>query len=99
LWAVSEPTRGEQLPGLGEQVTVVGAEQAVVTDFDEAWREDVLEEATDELSRGHRAVLELLGGGFLVRESDVPIFQLAQAVIADRDAKDVRGEILEGLFA
>jgi hypothetical protein len=62
LWAASEPTRGEQLPGLGEQVTVVGAEQAVVTDFDEAWREHVLEEATNELFSGDGATLELVSG-------------------------------------
>jgi hypothetical protein len=46
------------------------AEQAVVTDFDEARREDVLEEATDELFGGEGATLELVRGGLFVRESD-----------------------------
>src|SRR5437870_97435 len=76
-----------------------GAEQAVVTDLDEAVGEDVLEEAADELLSGDGAVLELIGGGLFVSESDGAVFQLAQAVVAEGHAKDVRGEILEGLFA
>src|SRR5712692_7291927 len=76
-----------------------GAKQAVVTDLDEPIREQVLEEATDELLGGDGAVLELISGRLFERESDLAIFQLAQAVVADSDAKDVRGEILESLLA
>src|SRR5215204_6306793 len=75
-----------------------GAEQAVVTDLDEPAGEHVLEEATDELFRGDGATLELLSGRLLVSESDLALMQLAQAVVTDRDAKDVRGEIFEGLL-
>ena len=50
-----------------------GAEQAVVTDLDEARREDVLEEATNEPLRRDRALLKLIGGGFFVGESDLAI--------------------------
>jgi hypothetical protein len=75
------------------------AEQAVVTNLDEAWWEDVLEEATDELFGGEGTVLELVSGRLFVGESDVTILQLAEAVVAESDAKDVRGEILEGLQA
>ena len=74
-----------------------GAEQTVVADFDEARREDVLQETTDELGGGDGAVLELLRGGLFVRESYLALLQLADAVVADSDAEDVRGEILEGL--
>ena len=59
----------------------------------------MLEEAADELFSGDRTTLNLIGGRLFISESDVPIFQLAQAVVADSDAKDVRGEILEGLCA
>src|SRR5712691_8311047 len=76
-----------------------GAKQAVVTDLDEPIREQVLEEAADELCGADRTTLNLISGGLFIRESDVPIFQLAQAVVADSDAKDVRSEILEGLCA
>jgi len=30
-----------------EQLTITGTEQTVITDFDEAWWEDVLEKAAD----------------------------------------------------
>ena len=84
---------------MGEQVTVAGTEQTVVTDFDEAWWEDVLQEAADELRGRHRAVLDLRSGRVFIGESDVTIFELAQAVVAEGDAKDVRSEILEGPLA
>ena len=76
-----------------------GAEQTVVTDLDEAWREDVLQEAPDELFSGDSATLELVRGRFLVSESDLALMQLAQTVVTESDAKDIRGEILEGLDA
>jgi len=59
-------------------VTLGGAEQTVVADFDEAWREDVLEEAADELLCLEGAVLELVRGRLFVRESELIIFQFAQ---------------------
>ena len=59
----------------------------------------MLEEAADELLGAECAVAKLISGGLFVGERDVPIFQVAQAVVADGDAEDVRGEILEGLSA
>jgi len=41
-----------QLPGLIKQVTVGGRQQAVVTDFDETFWEDVLKEPADKLFGG-----------------------------------------------
>ncbi|MEK6283806.1 MAG: hypothetical protein AABN95_25905 [Acidobacteriota bacterium] len=76
-----------------------GAQQAVVTDFNEAWWEHVLEEAADELLGGDGATLELISGGVFVRESDLAIMEVAEAVVTEGHAKDVRGEILEGLGA
>ena len=73
-----------------------GTEQAVVTNLDEARREHVLEEATNELLGGKGALLELVSGRLFVSEGDLAIMQLAQTVVAEGDAKDVRSEILEG---
>src|SRR2546422_11363318 len=80
-------------------MTITGREQAEVAHFDKAWWEDVLEEATDERFGRHLTGLELVSGRLFIYESDVPIFQLAQTVVANGHAKDVRGEILEGLLA
>ena len=76
-----------------------GAEQAVVTDFDEAGWEHVLEEATDELLGGEGAALELVSRRLFVSESELALLQWTEAVVADSDAKDVRGEILKGWLA
>jgi len=78
---------------------VGGAEQPEVADLDEVWREDVLQEATDELLGAECAVAELVSGRLFVRESDLAIMQLAKTVVTEGDAKDVRGEILESLCA
>src|SRR5213078_4758654 len=61
--------------------------------------EDVLEEAANELLSGEGTVLELVSGRLFVSESDSAIMKLAQAVVGDSDAKDVRSEILKGLSA
>ena len=78
-----------------EAMTITGTEQTVITDFDEARREDVLEEAADELLGGDGATLELVGSRFLVIESDVAIFETDQATIGDGHAKDVRSKVFE----
>lgn len=76
-----------------------GAEQAVVTNLDEAWWEDMLEEATDELFGGDGAMLELISGRFFVGESDLAIMEVAEAVVAEGHTKDVGGEVLKSLLA
>ena len=59
----------------------------------------MLEEAANELLGGEGAVLELVSGGIFVRERDLASLQLAEAVVTEGHAKDVRGEIFEGLLA
>ena len=57
----------------------------------------MLEEATDELLSRDRAALNVIGGRLFIGESDVAVLQLTEAVVADSDAKDVGGEVLESL--
>ena len=59
----------------------------------------MLEEAADELLGRDRATLKLIGGRLFIGEDELAISELPQTVVADRDAKDVRSEILEGLSA
>lgn len=89
----------EQFSGLGQQVTVAGSEQTVVTDLDKAIRQDVLEEAADKLLSRDGATLKLIRGGILEGESDAAVFQREDPVITNGDAKDVRGEIFESRIA
>ena len=87
------------MSGFLQQLTMSGAEQTVVADFDEAWWEDVLEEAADELLGAEGALAKVVSGRLFVGESDLALLQFTQTVVADGDAKDVRSEILEGLCA
>lgn len=79
---------------LREPRALPGAEQTVVTNLDEARWEHMLEEAMDELFSGERSGLDLLGGRFFVLKRDLPVAALAQAMVAERDAKDVGSKIL-----
>ena len=47
-------------------------------------------------SAGRVATLDLVSGRFFVVKVTAPFSQLAQAIVGEGDAKDVRGEILEG---
>jgi hypothetical protein len=91
--------RIEQLPGLVKQMPVRGCEQAIVTDFDEAFGQNVLKEAADELFGRDGRVSGLIRGRILVGKSDLAILEGEDAVIADGDAKDVRGEVFESSLA
>lgn len=82
-----------------KQMTIARTKQAIVADLDEAIGEHVLEEAADELLGTDGALFELISGGVFIRESDLASLQLAEAVVAEGDAKDVRGEILESFGA
>jgi len=54
--------RIEQLPDAVKQMPVRGSEQAVVTDFDEAFGQDVLQEAADKLLGGNGRESGLISG-------------------------------------
>ena len=72
-----------------------GTEQAVITHFDKAFGQDVLQKAMDEFFCLQRAELGLAGVSGVVTEGDLVIFQLDDAAVADGDAKDGGGQVLE----
>jgi len=76
-------------------VTLSGTEQTIVAHFDEALGQHVLEEAADEGGGGQGASSKLLGRRFLVLKSDLTVGELEEALVAEGDAEDVRGEVLE----
>src|SRR5713226_4864709 len=80
LWSFScgiafDRTGPQQRSGLGEQRTVAGAQQAIIADFDESIRQDVLQETTDELFGTHRTVARLRRGRVLVLKRDVAFLE------------------------
>ena len=62
-------------------------------------RQDVLKKTTDELFGWDGREFDLIGGRLLVRESDLSIFELEDALVADGNAKEVRGQIFESGFS
>ena len=59
----------------------------------------MLQEPANELFGGDGAELDLVGGRFFVVESDLAVLELEDAVVADGDAEDVRGEVFECCLA
>ena len=86
--------RGELGAERGELLTVGRTEQAIVTDLDKAPGQDMLQETVDEFLGGQRAELGLARVGF-VTERDLVVLHLDDAAVAERNTKDVGGEILE----
>ena len=99
--AVQLLTQRSQLPA------VARAEETVVAHFDEApsagsgqaLGEHVLQEAADEFFGRRGAEPGAAGVGEAVTECHFAVFQFEDAVVADGDAEDVGGEILEGVEA
>jgi hypothetical protein len=87
------------LSGLGAQLTVAGAQQAIRADFDESVRQDGLQETTDALFGTHRTVSRLRRGRGLVRQRDVAVRAPQDTVMAEGAAHDVRRELPKGCLA
>jgi len=91
--------RGDQFPGARDIGLAGGAgEEAVVTDAVEPLRQDVEQEAPDELVGGerHRAKPRLpVAAVVLVAKGDAALVEAEQAAVRDRNAVGVAGEIGE----
>jgi len=82
-----------------------GSEEAEIAHFHEAARQDMLEEALDEMLHGEGTGLELVGVRGAVLEGDLGSLQAAamidgnQAPVAEGDAVDVGSQVFEGSLA
>jgi len=83
----------------GQPLPKTRTEEAVVTHFDEALGQDLLQKAADELLGGQGAGPEFAGVGSAVTERHLPAGQLSDAVVADGHPKDVRRQILQSTDA
>ena len=87
------PAHGQPL------VTLPVGQQAVVPDLDEALRQDVLHEATQELlGRQRHRLGAMVVGVVLVAEGHPAVVELHQPVIADGHAMRVAGQVLQHLL-
>ena len=83
----------------GEAVPLLGMQQAVGPHLLEAAWQHVLEEPADELLGGQRGGLSRIGLGVTVAECDLAVFESEEVAVADGDAKDIRGQVLQGGLA
>jgi hypothetical protein len=73
----------------------VGAQEARVSDVDEALGESRLEESSDARFGGKRQGVPLSSSAVLVVEGYVSVFEHFNAAVGHGDPPDVRGEVLE----
>jgi hypothetical protein len=92
-------TGPEQPSGLGEQMAVARAQQAVIADFDKAVGQDVLQETPNEFFGTHHTVSRLGSGRGLLLKRDGALLELQETVIADGHPKDIWCELPEGCLA
>jgi hypothetical protein len=82
-----------------QQLSASRREQAVVADFDEAVRQDMLQEAAHELFGCHSGKFDLFSGRVFVFESNASLIEFDDTLVGDGDTEDVRGEILKAARA
>lgn len=85
----------QQLSGAFELELAGWAEDAVIANFGRAARQDVLQEAVNELDSGKRDMPNLMRPIVGVAKANLPIFDGFQAAIGDSDAENIACQILE----
>src|SRR5271163_2959004 len=85
----------ENIPQVAQLFAVRGVPQPVIADLVEAGRQDVLEEAPDELVAGHGFLALAVGSAVLVAIGHGLVVDGQDAVVGDGDAEGVAGEIVE----
>jgi hypothetical protein len=85
----------EKIPQVAQRFAARGMPQAVIAELVEAGRQDVLEEAPDELVAGHGFLALAVGGAVLVAIGHGLVIDGEDAVVGDGDAEGVAGEIVE----
>jgi hypothetical protein len=84
--------RGQQMPEVCEDVATGRAQEARVSDFDEALGQDMLEEAVDACVGRERPVWPRLAPARFAAEGDVSVCELFHAVVGQGHAADGGGE-------
>src|SRR4030088_408216 len=85
----------ENILQVAQRFAARGMPQAVIADLVKAGRQDVLEEAPDELVAGHGFLALAVGGAVLVTIGHGRVVDRPDAVVGDGDAEGVAGEIVE----
>jgi hypothetical protein len=91
--------RGQQRPDVREYVATGRAQEAGVSDGDEALGQDMLEEASDECWCGSRPVLPRVAPTRFAAEGDVSVCELCHAVVGHGQAAAGGGEGGDALVA
>ena len=98
LWLSGDLGLSEGVTAAVEESDAAGVgEEAVVTDTDEAARKDVEQEAAGELFKREGEGSRPPAPVVLEAEGDARVVDVEQAVVRDRDAVGVAGEVLEDL--
>ena len=78
---------------------LLGMQQAVSPHLLEATRQHVLEEAVDKLLSAYGGDFRGAGLGVTIAERDIALVKSEDISVADRDTKDIRGQVLDGCLA
>ena len=76
-----------------------GCEEAIVTDLHEVFGQDMLQETMDEVLRTQGTTFFCTGFGVTIAKRNSVTFQLEEAVVAQGDPENVRGQILQRIQA
>jgi hypothetical protein len=72
---------------------VGGAEEAIISDLNEAFRKNMLKEPTNELESGKGGALGLSSVRILVLEGDLMVLDIDNPFIGESNPVDIRSEV------
>lgn len=93
------PEEEAQLCGAVELRAACGTEETVVTDFRDAFGQNVLKKPVKEFGSGKRDVADLLSLVVTVAEADNAVVERFQTAVGNGDAEHVAGKIVEDFLA
>ena len=83
----------QQVFGNGQEAFFVWRHKPVIADFDEIFRQYMLQEPMDKIKYGKSVGLPLIGVTVFKAEGHLLVFEFFDAVVCNSDPVDVRGQV------
>ena len=89
----------KQIFGHSQEVAFARGEKSIVTDFDKAFWEHVLQKATNKLKGRNRLVFPVIGLAVFIAEGYRAVFEFFDSIVGNGHPIDIRGQIFQCTMA
>ena len=89
----------EQIFGHSQEIALARGEKSIVTDFDKAFGEHVLQKAANKLKGWNRLVFPVIGLAVFIAEGYRSVFEFLDSIVGNGHPVDIRGQIFQCTMA